>query len=214
MALEAVIFDMDGVLSETQRLHAKAQSEVVEKYGGKMKAKEITKRYAGKPPGTFFREESDAEDPMEAYSEKQEELYRLVEEKGVAPVEGSRRLVKELNKKYSLAVASSSEPDFIDMIVEALSLKQYFETLESASDVKYGKPAPDVFLEVARKLDVAPENCLVIEDGRSGMKGAREAGMISLGLVEDDAEYPAHETIRSLETLDAEKLESIYQRHR
>lgn len=210
MSLKAVIFDMDGVLSATQKLHAEAQSRVLEEYGVEMSPEEITRKYAGKPPGTLFREESPASDPMEAHAKKQGVLYELVERKGVKPIEGSQRLVRELEGKYELGVASSSQPDFIQEVVNSLGLSEYFEVIKSASEVPNGKPAPDVFLETADELAANPEDCLIIEDGRSGMKGSTEAGMVCIGLVDESEEYPAHETVTSLSELDIQSIEEIY----
>ena len=210
MALEAVIFDMDGVLSDTQKLHAEAQSKILEEYGVKMSPEEITRKYAGKPPGTLFREESPASDPMQAHAKKQDVLYELVERDGVEAIDDSRRLVRELEGKYELAVASSSQPDFIQEVVDTLGISEDFEVIKSASEVPDGKPSPDVFLETADEIGVKPEDCLVIEDGRSGMKGATEAGMVCIGLVKDSGEYPAHETVNSLSELDKQTVERIH----
>ncbi|MFB6174768.1 MAG: HAD family hydrolase [Candidatus Nanohalobium sp.] len=210
MALEAVIFDMDGVLSDTQKLHAQSQSQILEEYDVEMPPEEITRKYAGKPPGTLFREESPASDPMEAYGKKQDVLYKLVEKEGVEPIEGSQQLVHELAGNYKLGVASSSEPDFIEEVVDSLGLSEYFEVIKSASEVPNGKPAPDVFLETADELGVDSEDCLVIEDGRSGMKGATKAGMVCIGLVDELGEYPAHQTVTSLSKLDTQSIEEIY----
>ncbi|QGA80435.1 HAD family hydrolase [Candidatus Nanohalobium constans] len=210
MALEAVIFDMDGVLSDTQKLHAQAQSKILEEYGVEMSPEEITRKYAGKPPGTLFREESPASNPMEAYGKKQDVLYELVEKEGVKPIEGSQKLIREIEGNYKLGVASSSEPDFIEEVVDSLGLSKYFEVIKSASEVPKGKPAPDVFLETADELGLNPEDCLVIEDGRSGMKGATEAGMVCIGLVDESGEYPAHKTVNSLSELDTQSIEEIY----
>lgn len=213
MSLKAVIFDMDGVLSDTQKLHAEAQSRILEEYGVKMSSEEITRKYAGKPSGTLFREESPASDPMEAHGKKQDLLYKLVEDKGVDAVDGSQKLVRELQGKYTLGVASGSKPDFIQQIIGSLGLSEYFEVMKSASEVQSGKPAPDVFLETAAELGVEPEECLVIEDGRSGMKGAREAGMVCLGLVKNKAEYPAHETVESLTQVDCNYIEELHRKY-
>ncbi|MFB6115930.1 MAG: HAD family hydrolase [Candidatus Nanosalina sp.] len=210
MVLQAVIFDMDGVLSDTQKLHAQAQSKILEEYNVEMPPEEITRRYAGKPPGTLFREESPASDPMEAYGKKQNVLYELVEKEGVEPIEGSQQLVRKLDGNYRLGVASSSEPDFIEKVVDSLGLSEYFEVIKSASEVSNGKPAPDVFLETADELGVHPEDCLVIEDGRSGMKGATEAGMVCIGLVDEPEEYPAHKTVTSLSELNEQSIKQIY----
>lgn len=210
MALEAVIFDMDGVLSDTQKLHAQAQSKILEEYGVEMSPEEITRKYAGEPPGKLFREESPASDPMEAYGKKQDILYELVDKKGVEPIEGSQKLVRELKENYKLGVASSSEPDFIQEVVDSLGLSEYFEVIKSASEVPNGKPAPDVFLETADELAANPEDCLVIEDGRSGMKGSTEAGMVCIGLVGEPGEYTAHETVNSLSELNTQHIKEIY----
>ncbi|MFB6191189.1 MAG: HAD family hydrolase [Candidatus Nanohaloarchaea archaeon] len=210
MPLEAIIFDMDGVISRTQELHAQAQSEVLDDYDVDMNQEEITEKYAGKPPGTLFEQETNASDPMEAYARKQERLFKLVQERGVEPVEGALNLIRDAySEGYSMAVASSSEPDFIRDVLEELELLEHFDAVVSAEEVEEGKPSPDVFLEAARMLEVAPTDCLVIEDGQAGMKGAREAGMLVLGLTDNGGEY-AHYTVSSLAGVDAQQLESLH----
>jgi beta-phosphoglucomutase-like phosphatase (HAD superfamily) len=84
------------------------------------------------------------------------------------------------------------------------------EVIKSASEVPNGKPAPDVFLQTADELGVQPKDCLVIEDGRSGMKGATEAGMVCIGLFDESGEYPAQETVNSLSELDTQYIKEIY----
>jgi beta-phosphoglucomutase-like phosphatase (HAD superfamily) len=91
-----------------------------------------------------------------------------------------------------------------------LGLSEYFEVIKSASEVPNGKPAPDVFLETANELGVNPEECPVIEYGRSGMKGATEAGVVCIGLVDESREYPAHVTVNSLSELDTQSIVEIY----
>lgn len=111
-----------------------------------------------------------------------------------------------------MAIASSSQPEFIQKVVENLELEKYFDCIKSASNVDKGKPAPDVFLKAAEDLGVKPSNCLVIEDGRSGMKGAKEAGMACIGLVNEDGDYPADETTESLKNLNKNSIEEIYRK--
>lgn len=186
MTFEAVIFDMDGVISRTQRLHAQAQSDVLERdFSVEKSPSEITENYAGMEPGTVFREEASADDPRKAHSRKQERLYELVEEKGVEPVEGALELIEELNHYYILGVGSGSQPNFIRLVLDDLGISEYFDSYTSGSEVENGKPAPDVYLEEARRLEVDPENCIVIEDSRHGVKAARDAGMNVIGLLSD-----------------------------
>lgn len=208
MPLKAVIFDMDGVLSQTQKLHAKAQSQILKEETGKeMRPEKITEKYAGMEPGTFFREESEKERPMELYEKKQERLYDLAEE-GVEAVPGALELVEDLEGEFILGVASGSQPEFIEKVLDSLGLKEKFDSFTSATEVENGKPSPDVFLEEAERLGVRPENCLVIEDGSAGMEGANSAGMVSVGLSEEDC--PADVRVGSLGGLDSRKLKEFY----
>jgi len=83
---------------------------------------------------------------------------------------------------YPLAVASSSEPEVIAAVIQALGLRGLFRAVVSAEEVPHGKPAPDVFLEAARRLDVAPARCLVIEDSAAGVRAAKAAGMTCVAI--------------------------------
>ena len=209
MPLEAVIFDMDGVLSQTQKLHAKAQSEILrEETGKEMRPEEITDKYAGMEPGTVFREESESERPMDLYSKKQERLHQTVEEEGVEPVPGALQLVKDLEDDFVIGVASGSHKKFMEKVLDSLGIKEKFNSFTSATRVERAKPSPDVFLEEAERLGISPENCLVIEDGSAGMRGANSAGMVSVGL--SKSECPADFRVDSLEDLDSKTLERFY----
>lgn len=211
MPLKAVIFDMDGVLSQTQKLHAKTQSEVLmEETGKKMKPEEITEKYAGTESGTFFEEEADSERPEKMHSQKQDRLYELVEEQGVDPVAGALQLVESLEGEFVLGVASGSQTDFIEKVLSSLCIKEKFDSFTSASEVENGKPAPDVYLKEAERLGVKPENCIVIEDSSAGMKSANSAKMASIGLSEN--ECPADFSVSSLKDFNPEVLEKFYEK--
>lgn len=215
MTLEAVIFDMDGVISRTQKLHSQAQSDVLEKdFSVEMSPAEITERYAGMEPGTLFREETGSDDPKKAHSRKQERLYELVEEEGVEPVEGALDLISKLSEDYIIGVGSGSQPEFIQLVLDNLGISEQFKSYTSGSEVENGKPAPDVYLEEARRLGVDPENCLVIEDSKNGVKSARKAGMTVIGLVESsDQEIGAHLEVCSLEELEVEDISNLSYRN-
>ncbi len=76
-----------------------------------------------------------------------------------------------------MALASSSPPEFIDIFVDRFDLRKYFSFLISGEDIKHSKPDPEIFLMCAEKLNVAPEECIVIEDAISGIEAAKRAGM-------------------------------------
>lgn len=209
MSLEAVIFDMDGVISDTQTLHSEAQSKVLEKHGTKLSPQKITRKYASKPSRMLFKQESNI-DPEKAYNEKQDVLQEIVEKNGIEPIEGSIDLIKELSGQYKLGIASSSRPEFIRKVLDNLNIEGYFKTVKSVKGVDRGKPSPDIFLETAKDLKVLPKDCIVIEDSSNGMNGAINAGMSCLGLVEQPGKYPADKTVRSLKKVDAGFLEKIH----
>lgn len=214
MSLEAIVFDMDGVLSRTQQLHARAQADILaSEFGIERPPEVLTRKYAGRPPGTAFAEEASAEDPMTAYEQKQRRLFELVEEEGVGAVPGAVELVREMDDDYLLAVASGSEPDFIGVVLEGLGIGEAFDAVWSATEVQQGKPAPDVFEGAAGDLGARPEECLVVEDGRAGMQGASEAGMAVIGVARDGEsteEWPADEVVSSLEKLDCAVVERVH----
>ena len=105
---------------------------------------------------------------------RQVEIVRAVEE--MPPMPGAKELIQSLAERKS-AVVSSSSHDWVDGWLEKLKLIQYFDTIVCRGDALKIKPAPDLYLEAARRLDVSPKDCLVIEDSMNGMIAAHAAGM-------------------------------------
>lgn len=207
---EAVIFDMDGVISDTQGYHALAESTVLAEHGITTAPAVITARYAGVEDRVQFAEAIgehglDAT-PEQMVGRKWELMGDLA--KDVAETPGATALIKQLHRDgFALAVASASRQDFIDFVLERLAVTTYFQATTSSHDVSNGKPAPDIFLRSAEKLGKVAAVCVVIEDGVSGMLGARAAGMACLGLRPDlSRDYPADRVVRSLEDVSVADL--------
>jgi beta-phosphoglucomutase family hydrolase len=207
--IKAVIFDMDGVISDTQPLHSKVEEALLREYGVRLPASEITARFAGYSDKQFY-EEVFAEhgvtnvNPADAIREVWERKFAAA--KGnVKPIPGVENLVRSLKKRgMKLAVASASVPEFIRLVLSELGLEECFDAVTSSVEVEKGKPAPDIFLLAAKKLGVPPKECVVIEDGRNGMVAAKKAGMKCIGLVEKDGDYPADLLIRNFSELKAD----------
>ena len=201
--IEAVIFDMDGVISDTQKLHAKVESELLLRYGVDLSPDEITRRYAGVKTREFFAELLDEKGLSYDIDVLIEEKWIKMREFTSAPVdciEGALQLIKSLfDDGYLLAVASASNFDYVNSVLESLNVKDYFSCVVSGDMVKRGKPNPEIFLLAASRLGVNPESCVVIEDGISGMQAARDANMKCIGLVGDKrGSYPAGNLVLSL----------------
>ncbi len=202
----ACIFDMDGVISDTQKIYSSVESELLREYGIHMPPAEITRRFSGVSGRDMwpeiFHEARKACPPPQELSNRvwQRMLDRPLEE--ITEISGASRLISMLRERdVPLAVASGSRLVFIERVLTTLVLKEHFMAIASSQEVVYGKPAPDVFLLAAARLGVPPSSCVVIEDGINGMHAARSAGMYCIGLVADDGggkEYPADSIVRSL----------------
>jgi HAD superfamily hydrolase (TIGR01509 family) len=205
MNKKAVIFDMDGVISDTQTIHSRIWSEVMAGYGVQISPAEITLRYAGAKSREIFTTilaEHGLEDRLEEALGAKDRLYAERAGSGVMAISGAPELIRKLARDgRDLAVASGGGRENVEWVLQTLKLRQYFPVVVTASDVEHGKPSPDLFLLAAQLLERHPADCVVIEDSRNGMLAARQAGMYCIGLVtdrEDHQNYPADRLVESL----------------
>jgi beta-phosphoglucomutase family hydrolase len=211
---KAVIFDMDGVISDTQEMHSKSWAIVLDKYGIKLPPEEITLRFAGMSAREAFSEllkEYSLERFLEDAIKEKTSLLRKVSDHKIRPIKGVKVWINRFIKEgRDIAVATGSGHSSAMRVLTELELLDVFPVIVTADDVDITKPAPDVFLKAAEKLGRDPKECIVIEDSRNGMMAAHLAGMKCVGLVanrEDTDIYPADKLVESyseLETVDFE----------
>lgn len=213
----AVVFDMDGVVSDTQTLHAQVEEKMLRHYGIKITAKKITEKYAGVPDNVCFTEifkEYKVKVNLDKFiAEKWKKVLSLAR-KNVSPIEGSIKLINDLKKaKFKLGLASSSPLRFIKLVLSKLKLQHEFNAISSGEEVKRGKPHPDIFLLTAKKLNVRPDLCVAIEDGKSGMVAAKAAKMRCVGLVTTkEGKYPADLIVTSLYQLSTKIIKKLLEK--
>jgi len=122
-------------------------------------------------------------------------------------------LLSKLKGNYKLAVASSSSHKLIDIIINRLNIRSFFDDFVSGADVVNSKPDPEIFLLTAKRLGVKPENCLVIEDSSHGVKAAKDAGMKCIGFYGSNTYLQdisaADKLIGDFSEFDAELLEEL-----
>ena len=179
MAIEAVIFDLDGVLLDSEHAWEAARREVAERSGGGWRKDAQAQMMGMSTPEwtTWMRETLGV--PLST-----DEIFRAVTDRIGAGyrrelplLPGAREAVESLSGHWPLAVASSSSRVLIDLFLELSGLGPRFGATVSSEEVARGKPAPDVFLEAARRLEVEPERSAVIEDSTNGIKAGAAAGM-------------------------------------
>ena len=179
--IEAVIFDMDGVISNTLPIHTGAESKVLLRYGIRVLPQEIIQEFNGVPDRvtfeTLFKRFNRKLDLQQVQEEKWE-LFQKLAKDGIPAIPGSLEFINILlANKFTLGLASSAPLRIINLVIDSLRIKEKFQAVVCTEEVQHGKPAPDIFLLAAKQLNVEPQNCVVIEDAASGIQAARSAGM-------------------------------------
>ena len=176
----AVVFDMDGVLVDTEHLWDEVREELTTEWGGRYtpEAQEAMMGMSSLEWSTYLHEVVGLREKPQTINDEvvRRMLARYEVELPVVP--GAIDAVRRLDEAgYRLAVASSSNRELIDAVLRRLELAALFEATVSSEEVERGKPAPDVYLEAVRRLDLAASRCAAIEDSASGIRAARAAGM-------------------------------------
>lgn len=183
--VEAVIFDMDGVIIDSEPLH----KEVLKEYMKELKiqvSEELYNTFIGSTSIEMFTQlkekfnfQGEVEEVIETYAERYVEYIKKHED--IKPIAGIKELIEELHERgIKIALASSSCRMHIDMVLNMFSFNKYFDVVVSGHDVEKPKPNPDIFLRTSELLEVKPEQCLVIEDSFNGVRAAKSAGMICI----------------------------------
>jgi beta-phosphoglucomutase len=148
---------------------------------------------------------------IERIANAKEELYRhLVRRDGISPLPGVASWLHRLHSQgWFQAIASSAPRANVEAVLEALAAAHFFQGIVSAEDVHRGKPDPEVYLTAAARIGASPDRCIVVEDAVSGIEGARNAGMRSIGVSRDGKHLPANVVVRSLDLLDSEAFETL-----
>ncbi len=174
----AYIFDCDGTLADTMPLHYQAWLSVLRPLGADM-PEDVFYSCGGMPTWgvvEYLNERYGYRlNPMETAHAKEAKFVELIP--GVKPVEPVVEFMRGVIGKAPLAVASGGFRKVVEDILHNLDLHMHFQAIVTAEDVVHGKPAPDTYLEAARRLGVAPERCLVFEDTPLGIESGRNAGM-------------------------------------
>jgi HAD superfamily hydrolase (TIGR01509 family) len=217
--LGAVIFDLDGVLVDSEIWWDEARASFAAAHGRPWSvADRLAVMGANSPTWSRIMRERLGLDLAAAEIERaivdaMAERYR---HEGPPLIDGAVQAVRRIAGQLRVAVGSSAHPRVIEAALDATGLADAFGAVVSADEVAHGKPAPDVYLEAARRLGIAPERCLVVEDSLNGVRSGRAAGMVVVLVPNvsippaEGARELAHVTLERLADLDPNRVALAY----
>jgi HAD superfamily hydrolase (TIGR01509 family) len=185
--LKACIFDMDGVIIDSEPMHFEVDLLVMKRLGLSLTHEDLEAYVGMTNPAmwTILKEQYDLQQAVEDLIQIQMGIkLRILRERNEQPIAGIIQLLESLKEAgISIGLASSSPRIFIQAVLEKFGLDRHFSSIVSGEEVERGKPAPDVFIQAASELHIHPSHCLVIEDSRNGVAAAKAAGMACIGFI-------------------------------
>ena len=177
--IDAVVFDLDGVIIDSEHVWDEVRQRLAEERGGRWHD-QASREMMGMSSREWSRYMHDviglAEPPEEINAEVVRRLVAVYHEE-LPLLDGAVEAVEALAGRWPLGLASSSNRELIDLVLRVSGLERWFAATVSSEEVARGKPAPDVYLEAARRLGVAAERCAAVEDSENGIRSAKAAGM-------------------------------------
>lgn len=197
--INTVIFDMDGVIFDTEKAYLHIWSKVFSEYGYTLK-KEDYISVMGKGHKavreTFVERYGDDLPITEMYNKKDKLLAEVIENNEVPLKEGVVELLSYLrDNNYNIALATSAKRSRVDIQLKGSNIESFFNTIVTRDDIVNTKPDPEIFLKAAKNIGVNPENCIVIEDSPAGIKAAYNGNMIAFHV--EDLKIADEEIIKS-----------------
>ena len=207
--IAAVVFDMDGVLLASEEVWDEVREKYVRERGGRYD-EEIQRAMMGMSSlewSRYLHETAGVPDEPAAIND--EVVHRMLASyrDHLPLIDGATDAVHRLAARYPLGLASSSNREIIDTVLDVAGLAASFKATVSSEEVAHGKPAPDVYLEAARRLGVDPTACAAIEDSHGGIRSAKAAGMRVIAIPnptyppDEESLAQADRTLRSISEL-------------
>lgn len=202
MNKKGLIFDMDGVIVDNARYHALAWMKFAEKYGITLSEEEVKSQFGSindEILRALFKRELDPDEIMIMAIEK-EEIYRDIYSKDIKEVAGLTEFLNGLDmNNFVISVATAAPPKNVEFVLGSTNIKRFFNIITDESEIKNGKPHPEIFLKTAEKMGVKPEDCIVFEDSFHGIEAGNSAGMKVIGLGTTHAKESLNNTILTID---------------
>ena len=185
MGKTGFLFDMDGVIVDSNPAHKIALKQFCRKHGHDLTEDQLREKIYGRTnkdwiPAVFGKI---SPDQVKRYADEKEALFRDLYEDTIRPVDGLLAFLEKLEKQgYAKAIATSAPRENVDFTLRKTNTGKYFQTILDESFVNKGKPDPEIYLKTAEALGYDPKDCVVLEDSISGVKSAKAAGCKVVGI--------------------------------
>jgi len=218
--IEAFVFDLDGVLLDSEQVWDEARERLANERGGRWHPEAQRDMMGMSSPdwSRYVHETIGLPEPPEEINREVVERLAAIYREHLPVIAGAREAVERMAARWPLGVASSSNRELIELVLELLGVAHLFATTVSSEEVAHGKPAPDVYLEAARRLRVDPANVAAVEDSHNGILAARAARMCVLAIPNShfppglDALDEADKVLNELADLTVETVEATCRR--
>ena len=212
--ITTIIFDLDGLLADTEGLHFQSYREVLAQHGVDVDLAQYIKHWVqgGKGVPAWAAEHGFVLDVPSIHKQKYARYQELVKT-SAQPMAGAVETLERLHGRRRLALASASHGNSAQCVLNCLGMTHYFDDILSGDDVQRSKPFPDIFLKSAQNLTVDPAECVVLEDAERGVRAASSAGMTCIAIPnqytrDNDFSLATH-VVSSLSDITLSLLDSI-----
>lgn len=208
----ALLFDMDGVIADTNPTHKETIKIFCDKYGKSFSEGFLREKVYGRTNKEWIPElfGNISEEELNSYSNEKEKLFRDYYKEKLKPVTGLDDFLQQMKSRgVKMLVATSAPKENADFILKNLNIEHYFEAILDSSHVDKGKPHPEVYLKASAAIQSKPENCIVFEDSLAGVKAGLGAGCKVAGITTTHSKQElsnCHIVINDFTEVDYEKL--------
>ena len=183
--MKAFIFDMDGVIIDSEPIYLEINKKTLHHFDITVSTEDFNQFVGMTDYGVYAIVKEKYQVPQtidEMLAYQSDLVWSTFKHLEAEPIDGIPELLQTLKEQHiATAVASSSPRKIIEIILRQLKLDNYFNLIVSGQEVSQGKPAPDIFLETAQRLQISPVDCVVLEDSKNGSIAAKKAGMTCIG---------------------------------
>jgi len=194
--MKAIIFDMDGLMVDSERLYQQAQVEITRQFNKTLPEKIRLTMMGRKPLESMkiFVDALDIPTDAEKLLEMRNDIMRVKYKNDLVPLPGLAHIIDAFYGKLKLAISTGAQEEFLDIVVDRLGIRNKFDVLQASDEIEQGKPHPEIYLRTCKKLGLKPGECIVLEDSLNGVLAGKGAGCYVIAV---PSEYTKDENFSS-----------------